>query len=109
MKIIDNVITMLSSNVWVFERVFGSLMPHLVWDQEREEIKNILKTVYGFEDIELLFPKKADKRDVSRYLKILSQQYNAEIEKKMILTKTKYVWISRRDWFYQYINLLKTR
>lgn len=43
---------------WLFRKVFGELHDDIVYDEEVEFSKRMLKQVYLFKDIDLIFPRK---------------------------------------------------
>lgn len=72
------------SNIWLFENMLGKYAPLVAIDQEKERIKRILIEVYGFKDINDLFPPELDKDAMDRLLKTVFTYHDEphELEQK---------------------------
>ena len=77
----SNIIDRFLSNIWLWEKVFGKLLPYVVWDRKREGAKKVLSKIYKFEDVESLFDKSIDKKEFTKHSKILFQIFDKTDEK----------------------------
>lgn len=76
-KVIDRFM----ESVGLYEKVYWKLLDPLVRETTRERAKWILKNVYKFEDIDLLFPASLDKEELRKNTQLLMQNFIQE-EKK---------------------------
>lgn len=51
----------LLSKSGMFDKIFWNLLTKLVYREDIEDDKNTLKTLYGFGDVDQVFPPKVDK------------------------------------------------
>ena len=66
MKIIDN----LFKFVWLYDKIFWSLLDKLIYKEEEEDYKNILKALW-YIDIDNYFTKKVDKKQFKQLSEII--------------------------------------
>lgn len=55
----------------LYDKVFGKLLPYLIYNNKYEGVKKVLSDIYDFDDIEQLFWKKVDKKEFKGITKIL--------------------------------------
>lgn len=70
-----------TKKIWIFETIFWKMLNYLVFDQDIERKKHILENVYWFEDIENVFWKKFEKRELHRLNEAINKIYKKEEEK----------------------------
>lgn len=73
----------------LFENIFGKLLDPLVRDTRRERAKDLLKNVYHMDDIDDLFPRVLDKKEITKHLGIIMQNYIGDDEKWGLLKRNK--------------------
>lgn len=47
-------------NIWLFDNIFWKNTTKIIYNQERERAKNILKNVYHYNNVDILFPSEID-------------------------------------------------
>jgi len=75
MKLIDN----LFSFVWIYDKIFWKLLDKLVYQEEEEDYKNILKALW-YEDIDNYFSKKIDRKQFKELSTIIFRFTNKDNE-----------------------------
>lgn len=71
------------SNIWLFENMLWKYAHLVAIDQDKERIKRILSDVYGFKDINELFPQELDKNAMDRLLKTVFTYHDEPHELEM--------------------------
>jgi hypothetical protein len=71
---------------WLYEKIFWKLLPDLVYDQEIEKRKNVLKNVFWFRDVWEVFKKDIERREFENLSKIIFK-YQELQQPKNIITK----------------------
>lgn len=67
LDIIDKVVSI----EWLYQRVFGTLLPGLIYDRHIEHDINMLKNIYGFTEITEIFTTPIDRLEFSDLTKII--------------------------------------
>jgi hypothetical protein len=65
---------------WIFEKIYWKILDYLIYDQQFENFKQILKIAW-YIDVDSCFKKKFDKNNFFRVNKTIFQFYE-NIEKK---------------------------
>lgn len=73
-KIVDS----LMSNIWLFENIFWKITDNVVYDENREKAKLILKKVFHKKDVDDLFPRELDMIKVNSTMDRLFQYYSSK-------------------------------
>ena len=74
----DRILDRFISNVWLFKNIFGwELTKKIVYNTEKEKVKNILFEIYWKKDVFKLFTEEVDERKVDNTLKTLFQYYES--------------------------------
>jgi len=68
--------------VWVYEKVFWKLLWYLVYDNELKDCKNILKNVYWYKDVDLIFDDKIINSNFEKLSKIIFRFYEKDEDSK---------------------------
>lgn len=67
----DDLFKELISIKWIFQQVFGDLLPKLIYSKSIMETKNYLKNVYKIKDIDSIFIDSVDKWEFKKISQIL--------------------------------------
>lgn len=71
----QDIFDQLVSQKWLYERVFGKLLNDLVFDQEVEARKSILKNVFNFRDVDMVFKKEIERGNFHDLTKMVFRYY----------------------------------
>lgn len=56
---------------WLYEKIFWKLLNKLVFKVKFENQKTLLKTVYNYNDIDLIFEKQIERKEFNKLSKII--------------------------------------
>jgi len=68
----------------LYEKIFWKLLPDLVYDQEIEKRKNVLKNVYWFRDVWDVFKKDIERREFENLSKIIFKYQELQQPRQII-------------------------
>lgn len=72
---------------WLYEKIFGKdLLEKLVFNNNHENKKNILKNVYWFRDTDTIFPTQIERKEFKKLSEIIFR-FNPE-------------YGAKKDWFF---------
>lgn len=63
---------------WIYEKVFWNLLEKLVYDNKEKSCKRLLKHVYWFEDVDVIFDSVIENRKFNYLSKIIFHFYENE-------------------------------
>lgn len=72
---------------WLYEKIFWKLLPDLVYDQQIEKRKNVLKNVYWFRDVDDVFKKDIERWEFENLSKIIFKYQELQQPKTIIANK----------------------
>lgn len=67
----DTIIEDLVSISGLFDKVFGKLLPQLVFDRRIDDNINYIEEVYGFDDAREIFPRRIDRKEFGKLTKVV--------------------------------------
>ena len=73
----QSIIKKLMTNYWLFENMFWKYGDDILYDQERQLARRILKTAYWKTDVDLFFPECVDMTDYHQTLKTIFTYYES--------------------------------
>lgn len=80
-----NIIEEIVMNQGMIRDIFGDEdRKKIVYDQELENNKNILKNVYGFKDIDYIFPWKIEKSKLEKVLNTVFRHIEAQKQESLL-------------------------
>ncbi len=82
MKNRQNILDRLMSVVGIFESVFWKFTDLIVYDEEKEKVKRILKEVYWYTDVDRIFPPELDYESFEKTSKVLFTYYDGNNDDK---------------------------
>jgi len=86
MALNKDIIDEIASNIWLYENVFWKLLDKLVYKTKMENQKTIMKNVFWFHDIGLIFDKQIERPEFTKLSKIVFR-YSPDDGNKGIFTK----------------------
>ena len=72
----QTILKKLMTNYWLFENMFWKYGDDILYDQERELARKILKNAYWKTDVDLYFPEQVDMEKYSDTLKTIFTYYD---------------------------------
>lgn len=66
----QSIVDRLLSSTWLYDKIYWKNTDLFLFDKEREDLRNNLKSVFGYTDIDYIFPKEVDDRRVTKMTKI---------------------------------------
>jgi hypothetical protein len=81
MKLLDNLLRL----SWLYEKIFWDMiLDKLLWKEDERLVKNILKEVYWFEDVDYIFSDRLDYKKFENISRIIFKFYenNKDEDKK---------------------------
>lgn len=76
----QTILKKLMTNYWLFENMFWKYGDDILYNQERELARKILKNAYNKDDIDLFFPEQVDMDDYHATLKTIFTYYDNQNE-----------------------------
>lgn len=76
----QTILKKLMTNYWLFENMFWKYGDDILYNQERELARRILKNWYGKTDIDQFFPEQVDMDDYNSTLKTIFTYYDQQNE-----------------------------
>ena len=68
------------ANIWLFDNLLGRYAPLVAIDQNQEQKKRMLSELYGYTDIDKIFPEKLNSEATNRLLKTIFNHHELEHE-----------------------------
>jgi len=73
MKLLDNLLKL----SWLYEKVFWDvILNKLLWREDERLVKNVLKEVYGYDDVDYIFTDRLDYKKFEKISKIIFKFYD---------------------------------
>ena len=73
MKLLDNLLKL----SWLYEKVFWDvILDKLLWREDERLVKNVLKEVYGYDDVDYIFTDRLDYKKFEKISKIIFKFYD---------------------------------
>lgn len=76
----QSILKKLMTNYWLFENMLWKYWDDVLYDQERELARRILKNWYWKTDVDLFFPEQVDMQDYESTLKTIFAFYDSKNE-----------------------------
>lgn len=76
----QTILKKLMTNYWLFENMFWKYGDDILYDQERELARKILKNAFWKKDVDLYFPEKVDMEKYNETLKTIFTYYDNQNE-----------------------------
>lgn len=67
----DQIINQIVSFSGLFEKIFGKLLPPLVYNRDMEHSVHVLQEIYGYKDARKLFPRVLDRDAFGKLSKVV--------------------------------------
>ena len=83
----------LVSQQGLYEKIFGKLLDDMVFDQETEKRKNLLREVFWFQDVDRVFKKEIERSEFENLSKIIFKYQ----EKTYVAPPEPKNWLFKRD------------